>query len=685
MKTATKFIAAFGAVALACAAASLVPAKAGETPHDAESHAGHVHAHAARFDKDVVALFARLPVQDGGRVKPLSTFAGFTLLALNGRREAKTADGARLDPTEWLMRCVFFPEDAVHDPVFLVENAEVLDLAGIAHDGKSRRDRYAYADLSPSRQRLFELATEYERVEESARDLKEGQLLNLARNVRQFEQLAGLVGVSAAPPTPAGSPALAMVFGEDARPRIGDMLDHSTEIAPWLDAGETSPHAMGGAGKTDPALRGWLEEVVSSSRGLALIPPAPGASEWLAPGDVVETTMFGRTPSLEQHAALRALDALAAARDDAPAFRARAEEFSARVVGIAETRGEYRRIPLEVTFYAADFFYKALLVFGLGGFLPLAVSWTLAAGSKARRFLTGAAVASVVVGVLLLAAGITMRCVIRGRPPVSTLYESILFVTAVGVIAALAAEYVHRRGVALALSAVVGAAGMFLAGKYELQEHVDTMPSLVAVLDTNFWLAAHVTTVTIGYGAGLLAGVVGHVYVLGKLFGLKKNDPGFYKTLTATTYGMLCFGLLFSVVGTVLGGVWANESWGRFWGWDPKENGALTIVLWELIVLHARLGGYLRDFGIAMASVFGTVVVASSWWGVNLLGVGLHSYGFTSGILMALLVFYGVEALVLAAGGLHRWLSRGEAAPVAAATVPPPLPQKADPALGGAP
>jgi len=252
---------------------------------------------------------------------------------------------------------------------------------------------------------------------------------------------------------------------------------------------------------------------------------------------------------------------------------------------------------------------------------------------------------------------------------VSTLYETILFITAVAAIVSLVTEYVNRQGIALSLAAALGSGGMFLAGRYELTESVDTMPSLVAVLDTNFWLATHVTTVTIGYGAGLLAGAVGHVYLFGKIFGLKKDDPGFYKSLTTMTYGMLCFGLLFSTVGTVLGGIWANESWGRFWGWDPKENGALTIVLWELIILHSRMGGYIRDFGIAMASVFGAAVVAASWWGVNLLGVGLHSYGFTSGILWALLAYFAVEGVVLAAGGA--WWMWGRPAAGGSGGTPP--------------
>jgi cytochrome c biogenesis factor len=121
------------------------------------------------------------------------------------------------------------------------------------------------------------------------------------------------------------------------------------------------------------------------------------------------------------------------------------------------------------------------------------------------------------------------------------------------------------------------------------------------------------------------------------------------------TYGILCFGLFFSVLGTVLGGIWANESWGRFWGWDPKENGALMIVLWELAVLHARRGDYIRHLGFAMACIVGGIIVTFSWWGINLLGVGLHSYGFTSGIQASLLVFYTIESFVLLMGSLV-WL-----------------------------
>ena len=121
---------------------------------------------------------------------------------------------------------------------------------------------------------------------------------------------------------------------------------------------------------------------------------------------------------------------------------------------------------------------------------------------------------------------------------------------------------------------------------------------------------------------------------------LTREQSEWFRRFGRMTYGVLCFGLLFSVVGTILGGVWANDSWGRFWGWDPKENGALMIVLYELVILHARMGGLIKDFGIAVLSVIGGAIVAFSWFHVNQLGVGLHSYGFTEGVLDTLWTYY---------------------------------------------
>ncbi len=668
------------AAALSLAAAAAASFRvAAEEPHH---HGSEVPPH-GRWNRETVDLFALLPVQDGGRVKPLHSFAGFTLLALNGMRSVKTPAGDKIEPTEWLMDCLFFPEQAVDYDCFVVQTDEVIDAAGLAHEGKKRRDRYSYRFLGAARPKIFELASRYQEIDAKERTPVQGQLVNLAHNMMQFEAVAGFLSFLGGAPEASISPAIEKVFGKDAHPTLADLVDHAAELRPMLGAGD-DPHGGMGAGMGDAALAGYVEEVVASSRGMSIFPPtAAGAdqadhaghahakggddhAEWLSPSELAMRTLFRGERMPEQAAALRDLEAMYAVRGDAMAFHDKAVSYRDRVVDLAEARGEYSKVPLEVTFYKAQFFFYAQIVF-VFAFLFAAVSW-IKPTKALPRLTTGA----VVVANLLLIAGITMRCIIRSRPPVSTLYETILFITAVAVIVSMVTEYINRQGIALTLATVLGSAGMFLADRYEMQERIDTMPSLVAVLDTNFWLATHVTTVTIGYSAGLLAGAIGHVYVLGKVFGLKKGDTAFYKTLTSMTYGTLCFGLLFSVVGTVLGGIWANDSWGRFWGWDPKENGALAIVLWELIVLHARMGGFIRDFGVAMASIFGAAVVAASWWGVNLLGVGLHSYGFTSGILMTLLGYFVFEGLILGAGGIYHLVS---ARAIPTAGEPPPLPR----------
>ena len=239
-----------------------------------------------------------------------------------------------------------------------------------------------------------------------------------------------------------------------------------------------------------------------------------------------------------------------------------------------------------------------------------------------------------------------------------------MFITATAVLVALLIEYMNRQRVAVAMASFLGTAGMFIAYRYEMKEAVDTMPSLVAVLDTNFWLATHVTIINIGYAAGMLSGGLAHVYIFSRLLKFKKDDKEYYRGLNRMVYGILCFGLLFSTVGTILGGIWANDSWGRFWGWDPKENGALMIVLWSLVILHARMGRYIKDIGVSQGAVILAMITAFSWWGVNQLGVGLHSYGFTSGIMNALVVYWTLELLVVALGGVV-WLRDRKPSPPA--------------------
>ena len=130
-------------------------------------------------------------------------------------------------------------------------------------------------------------------------------------------------------------------------------------------------------------------------------------------------------------------------------------------------------------------------------------------------------------------------------------------------------------------------------------------------------------------------------------FFTKTLSPEMAKALTRMVYGIVCFATLFSFVGTILGGIWADQSWGRFWGWDPKENGALLIVIWCAIVLHARWGGLIKERGLMAMAVFGNIITSISWFGVNMLGIGLHSYGFMDKAAFWLITFMVSQALII--------------------------------------
>jgi ABC-type transport system involved in cytochrome c biogenesis permease subunit len=185
------------------------------------------------------------------------------------------------------------------------------------------------------------------------------------------------------------------------------------------------------------------------------------------------------------------------------------------------------------------------------------------------------------------------------------------------------------------------------------------MEMMRAVLDSNFWLATHVVVVTTGYASTFLAGFLALIYVVRGVF-TRSLDKGTADALARMVYGIICFATLFSFVGTMLGGIWADQSWGRFWGWDPKENGALIIVIWNALILHARWGGMVKTRGLMCLAIFGNIVTSWSWFGVNMLGIGLHSYGFTAAAFQWLLIFVASQLAIIGVANLplSRWRSR---------------------------
>jgi ABC-type transport system involved in cytochrome c biogenesis permease subunit len=276
-----------------------------------------------------------------------------------------------------------------------------------------------------------------------------------------------------------------------------------------------------------------------------------------------------------------------------------------------------------------------------------------------------------VAGAVVHTAGLASRILLQGRPPVTNLYSSAVFVGWVAVILGIVLERLYRRGFATAIAAAAGFASLIVA--HHLMGDGDTMEMMRAVLDSNFWLATHVVTITIGYGSTFLAGAIAIAWVFRRHLA-RKVDPEADRTLSSMAYGIVCFALFFSFVGTVLGGIWADQSWGRFWGWDPKENGALLIVLWNAIILHARWAGYARERGTMAMAIFGNVITSFSWFGVNMLGVGLHSYGFMEKAFLPLAAFVGTQLVLMAFALLPRrfWKPRqaGAAEPAASSSQP---------------
>lgn len=296
----------------------------------------------------------------------------------------------------------------------------------------------------------------------------------------------------------------------------------------------------------------------------------------------------------------------------------------------ADITPRYNLIALEHQYNSIDPFYVSCLLYIISMiFIICASLGILPRGSIA------ASLGCILAGLFVHGGGVLARIMILGRPPVSTLYESIVFVGFVCVLYAFFMFAVRRQKIWLLMGALLGIIIHVLG--FAHNQDGDSFLMLPAVLNTNFWLATHVITISIGYALCLMTSVLAHLYLFLLAAGPRLSAhpkwgamvPHISKTHLPGLHHLALLSLLFAAVGTVLGGIWADQSWGRFWGWDPKENGALLIVLWLVWVLHGRISSSLSALSYVAGLAYLSVIVALSWFGVNLLSVGLHAYGFT--------------------------------------------------------
>ncbi|NJK93506.1 MAG: cytochrome c biogenesis protein CcsA [Blastochloris sp.] len=307
------------------------------------------------------------------------------------------------------------------------------------------------------------------------------------------------------------------------------------------------------------------------------------------------------------------------------------------------------RLNIEVFYNRSDFFELSTLIYGLA--LLLLVIQHI---KPLSPWLNYSAYALAILGFLLNIAAITLRCIIAQRPPVTNMYESVIWV-AFGVIA-FGLIFLWKYKSSFYLLAALPAAIFSLLLVHQLPIAMPPrLDPLVPVLRSNFWLTIHVLTITLSYSAFLLAWAFAHIILFRVIRNPKdsaREDHGLHFWL----YRVLQIGILLLAVGTILGGVWANYSWGRFWGWDPKETWALIALLSYIFALHGRLAGWWGKFGLAVASIVCFMSVIMAWYGVNfVLGVGLHSYGFGLGGEEYVIGFLLLDAAFLA---IAIWRSR---------------------------
>ena len=528
-----------------------------------------------------VEKFGRMPVLEGGRVKPLDSVARNALLMIRSKQSV-SSEGRSIGPDEWILDLLFRPGVADRQPTFVINDPDVLGLMGIQ---QSSSRYYSFQTILPSIQEIEKQARAADAVEPKSRTRFQSAVANLYQRLSLYNRLENSIQL-------ANSAGLFMELQTLRDPQAADRHKSLQEAAIFR-----------------------------------AIPPLPGENPdaWRNVGEALDQAALGAT-----HPALVPLALLGAAYQtgDAETFNRATGELrgytaSARPEALSHATSE-------LLFNRAQPFYAGMVIYVLALILVF-ISWIWK-----RELLQPAAFSLLAGGALIHTAGLASRILLQGRPPVTNLYSSAIFVGWAAVILGLVLERMYRKGFGTAVAATAGFATLIVA--HHLSMDGDTMEMMRAVLDSNFWLATHVVCITIGYSGTFLAGTVALFYTLRKHIA-PTLDPATSKALVDMTYGIVCFSLLFSFVGTVLGGIWADQSWGRFWGWDPKENGALLIVLWNAIILHSRWAGYIREKGIMACAIFGSIITSLSWFGVNLLGVGLHSYGFTEEGFIPLVIF----------------------------------------------
>ena len=493
--------------------------------------------------------FGLLAIQDGGRRKPIDTFARETFIRITGRSTYTDKAGRKWQPNDFVLSALLDTRDWKNEPMILISSGQLIEQLGL---DKAQR-RFSFAQLTGS--------AELQRIASEARALKRAE-----RPLDRVQQEALSVN------------------------------DRLTLLAN-----------------------------VMSGNALLIVPsPQKETDAWMAPDPGAVAGYYNETQFAPAFAELAKM-MRTYTQADAFNFGIAARQLQDNLRALSPSiYPQERQLRLEYFYNHFEGFYRAIWCYGI------ALVILISAHLRKR----GGALQTVGVGIALLgltfqASGIVMRCLIAGRPPVTNMYESIIWVSFAVSFFGMIFFARYRTTVYLLAALPVTLIALLLVHQMPI-----AMPSsidpLVPVLRDNFWLTIHVLTITLSYAAFALAMGFGHILLwrYARNPTAARGDAPMHFWL----YRVLQLGVLLLAAGTILGGVWANYSWGRFWGWDPKETWALIALLCYIVALHGRLAGWWTQFGLTVASVVCFLAVLMAWYGVNfVLGKGLHSYGFGIG------------------------------------------------------
>ncbi len=566
------------------------------------------------------AAVAKIPVQHEGRIKPFDSVARNLLQFISkpvfgSMPYVKDSAGKKHSPSEWLLG-VMAGQDWVRDAqVFRIYAQEVRDV----FDLEPRQGfRYSYNELETNMPKFRE---EIAKLREGNRDsdsfdFREKKLAGVHQQINTFDLVSYAYQLPPIP-DPGEKPT------EEERQQFVAKVMEVFETMQQLEAG--GPPAIippqGEATEENLLTAKWqaygpsvFATFLGQRMGMAKGGPNPAILGFTDILDAVRTGDAADTnKAIDDYSELLAETPLAAVSLDKAATESWLNKFNPTAQGVL--------------------LYLIAILLGFSSFLVRSENLR-----KATFW--------ILVGVFVIhTIAIISRVYISGRAPVINLYSSAVFIGWACVLLGLFLEVIYPIGIANLVSGFIGISTLSVARSLDTS---DTLHVLEAVLDTQFWLSTHVISVTAGYAVTFLAGFIGVCALVHRIYTGYDSTPAaqrspqaeeFQQIAYRMMYGVICFAIFFSFIGTVLGGLWADDSWGRFWGWDPKENGAMMIVLWNAILLHARWDKQVGPRGFAMLAVLGNIVTAWSWFGTNQLGIGLHSYGFTSGALITLISF----------------------------------------------